>query len=101
VSPLPFPLESRLEFWPAAAEAKLDGMCEGMFDEIQVVGPEGSGYPGGIGNVSRRTGNAKDRFGDAVRANTDVQGVKRGAKNEGVSSCLCETWAREKELRVV
>lgn len=37
---------------------------------------------------------------ETLRANTDVQGVKRGAKNEGVSSCLCETWAREKELRV-
>lgn len=32
VSPLPFPLESRLEAWPAAADAKLDGMCEGMID---------------------------------------------------------------------
>jgi hypothetical protein len=59
VSPLAFPLESRLAFWPAAADAKLDGMCEGMFDGIQVVGPERSGCPGGIGTVSRRTGNAR------------------------------------------
>jgi hypothetical protein len=81
VSPLAFPLESRLGFWPAAADAKLDGMCEGMFDEIQVVGPERSGCPGGIGSVSRRTGNAKDRFEDAARANTGVKGVKRCAKN--------------------
>jgi hypothetical protein len=30
-SPLPL-LESRLELWPAAAEAKLDGMWEGIID---------------------------------------------------------------------
>lgn len=30
-SPLPV-LASRLELWPAAAEAKLDGMCEGIMD---------------------------------------------------------------------
>lgn len=30
-SPLPL-LGSRLELWPAAAEAKLDGMCEGIID---------------------------------------------------------------------
>jgi hypothetical protein len=30
-SPLPV-LVSRLELWPAAAEAKLDGMCEGIMD---------------------------------------------------------------------
>jgi len=80
VSPLPFPLESRLEFWPAAADAKLDGICEGMFDEIQVVGPERSGCPDRIGAVSRRTWNAKDGFEDAARANTDVQGVKGGSQ---------------------
>ena len=86
MSPLAFPLESRLAFWPAAADAKLDGMCEGMFDEIQVVGPERSGCLGGIGSVSRRSGNAKDRFEDATRANTDVQGVKGGSQNGCVSA---------------
>ena len=33
--PLPSPLTdrgSRLEAWPAAADAKLDGMCEGIID---------------------------------------------------------------------
>jgi hypothetical protein len=88
VSPLAFPLESRFEFWPAAADAKLEGMCEGMFDKIQGVGPGRSGYLSGIGSVSRRTGNAKDRFEDAARANTDVQDVKRGSQIEEVSACL-------------
>ena len=36
-SPLPLPsplalLGSRLEPWPAAADAKLEGMCEGIID---------------------------------------------------------------------
>jgi hypothetical protein len=36
-SPLPFPLESRFEAWPAAAEAKLDGICEGMIVDFELV----------------------------------------------------------------
>ncbi len=76
MSPLAFPLESRPGFWPAAADAKLDGICEGMFDKAQAVGLERSRFSGVIGIVSRRTGHAKDRFEDATRANAGVKGVK-------------------------
>jgi hypothetical protein len=76
-------------------------MCEGMLDKNQAVGPEKSVCTGGIGGVSRRTGNAKDRFEDVNRPNIDVKGIKGSAENQDVSACLCGTWAREKELRVV
>ena len=51
-------------------------MCEGIIDKTQVVGPDMNGCSGGIGKVSQRTGNAKDRFEDATRANTDVKDVE-------------------------